>query len=163
MITGKSLDELQQKAFAQDNKKAKLELFEYALVYEDRKLLNSLIKADFKPARNSDKGLQLLQQKHYSAYSFKKPDAVLKQANLYGPDFRNLFNQTPLMVAALMGNIEVIKALFEQGADTEKVDENGFTALQIALSQAAGDENFARKKLAETYLHFRADQYQSTG
>jgi hypothetical protein len=110
-----------------------------------------LLKADFKPAQNPDKGLQLLQQKHYAAYSFKKPDAVIKQVNLYGPDFRNIFNQTPLMVAAWTGNIGVIQALFEQGADTEKVDENGFTALQIALSQASRDQNYASKKLAETY------------
>ena len=152
VISGDTLEALKQKAFAQDNKKAKLELFEYALVYEDRKLLNALIKADFKPAKNPDKGLQILQQKHYAAYSFKKPDAVIKQVNQYGPDFRNIFNQTPFMVAAWTGNVEVIKALFEQGADTEKVDENGFTALQIALSQASREENYARKKLAETYL-----------
>ncbi|GAW87173.1 conserved hypothetical protein [Bathymodiolus platifrons methanotrophic gill symbiont] len=152
VISGDSLAALKEKAFEQDNKKAKLELFEYALVYEDRKLLNALIRADFKPAKNPDKGLQLLQQKHYATYSFKKPDAVIKQVNHYGPDFRNVFNQTPLMVAAWIGNVEVIKALFEQGADTEKIDENGFTALQIALSQATGDENYARKKLAETYL-----------
>ena len=149
--TGDSLETLKQKAFEQDNKKAKLELFEYALVYEDRKLLNSLIKANFKPALNPDKGLQLLQQKHYAAYSFKKPDAALKQVNQFGPDFRNIFNQTPLMVAAWTGNVEVIKALFEQGADTEKIDENGFSALQIALSQASRDDHYARKKLAETY------------
>ena len=149
--TGDSLEALKQKAFEQDNKKAKLELFEYALVYEDRKLLNSLIKANFKPALNPDKGLQLLQQKHYAAYSFKKPDAALKQVNQFGADFRNIFNQTPLMVSAWTGNVEVIKALFEQGADTEKIDENGFSALQIALSQASRDEQYARKKLAETY------------
>ena len=152
VISGDSLEALKDKALAQDNKKAKLELFEYALVYEDRKLLNALIKTDFKPAKNPDKGLQLLQQKHYATYSFKKPDAVIKQVNSYGPDFRNVFNQTPLMVAAWTGNVAVIKALFELGADTEKVDENGFTALQIALSKACGNENYARKNLAETYL-----------
>ena len=92
--------------------------------------------------------MQLLQQKHYATYSFKKPDAVIKQVNLYGPDFRNVFNQTPLMVAAWTGNVAVIKALFELGADTEKIDENGFTALQIALSLASRNENYARKKLA---------------
>jgi hypothetical protein len=102
-------------------------LFEYGLVYEDRDILNSLTKADFKAAKHPDKGLQLLQQKHYIAYSFKKPDAVLKQVDQYGPDFRNIFNQTPLMVAAWTGNIEVIKALFDLGADTEKVDGNRLT------------------------------------
>ena len=151
VISDDALDALKQKALEENNKKAKLELFEYALVYEDRNLLNTLIKADFKPAKNPDRGLQLLQQKHYAAYSFKKPDAVLKQVNQYGPDFRNIFNQTPLMVAAWTGNVAVIKALFEQGADTEKVDENGFTAFQIALSQADRNKSYATKKLALIY------------
>jgi hypothetical protein len=126
-------------------------LFEYALVYEDRNIINSLLKAEFKAAKHPDKGLQLLQQKHYSSYSFKKPDAVLKQVDQYGPDFRNLFNQTPLMVAAWMGNTEVIKALFELGADTEKVDGNGLTAFQIALAQTDRSETYAKKKLADIY------------
>ncbi len=93
----------------------------------------------------------MLQQKHYSAYSFKKPDAVLRQVDQYGPDFRNIFNQTPLMVAAWMGNTEVIKALIELGADTEKVDGNGLTAFQIALAQTARNESYAKKKLADIY------------
>ncbi len=151
IITGEALQVLKHRALEENNKKAKLELFEYALVYEDRQLLNALVKADFKPALNPDKGLQLLQQKHYAIYNFKKPDAVLKQTSLYGPDFRNLFNQTPLMVAAWTGNAAVIESLIEQGADTEKVDENGLTAFQIALSQAGRDANYARKKLAAIY------------
>jgi len=70
---------------------------------------------------------------------------------LYGADFRNIFNQTPLMIAAWMGNAEVIKALIERGSDTEKVDSNGLTAFQIALAQANRNENYAKKKLAEIY------------
>jgi ankyrin repeat protein/UvrD-like helicase family protein len=151
VISGETLQALKHQALEENNKKAKLELFEYALVYEDRKLLNALIKVNFKPALNPEKGLQLLQQKHYAVYNFKKPDAAIKQINQYGPDFRNLFNQTPLMVAAWTGNVEVIKALFEQGADTDKVDDNGLNAFQIALSQADRDANYARKKLAAIY------------
>jgi hypothetical protein len=77
----------------------------------------------------------------------------LKQVDQYGADFRNIFNQTPLMVAAWMGNAEVIKALEELGADTEKVDSNGLTAFQIALAQSDRSEAYAKKKLAELYPH----------
>ena len=151
VLSGAALATLKQSALEQNHKKSKLALFEYALVYEDRHMLNTLIKSDFKPALNPDKGLQMLQQKHYGIYSFKKPNAVLKQVHEYGPDFRNLFNQTPLMVAAWTAHIEVIKTLFKLGADPEKIDENGMTAFQIALSQADRDEKFARNKLADIY------------
>jgi hypothetical protein len=151
VITSETLVELKRKALEANDKVAKMTLFEYGLVYEDRDILNSLLKADFKAAKHPDKGLQLLQQKHYIAYSFKKPDAVLKQVDQYGPDFRNIFNQTPLMVAAWMGNSEVIKALFELGADTEKADGNGLSAFQLALAQTDRSETYAKKKLAEIY------------
>jgi hypothetical protein len=153
VIDAAALPELKQKALVGNDKNAKVMLFEYALVYEDLDIINSLLKADFKAARQPEKGLQLLPQKHYSAYSFKKPDAVLKQVDQYGADFRNIFNQTPLMVAAWMGNAEVIKALEELGADTEKVDSNGLTAFQIALAQSDRSEAYAKKKLAELYPH----------
>ncbi|NOV28343.1 UvrD-helicase domain-containing protein [Methylomonas sp. ZR1] len=153
VIDATALPELKQKALAGNDKQAKMMLFEYALVYEDLDIINSLLKADFKAAKQPDKGLQLLQQKHYSAYSFKKPDAVLKQVDQYGADFRNIFNQTPLMVAAWIGNAEVIKAMEALGADTEKVDSNGLTAFQIALAQSDRSEAYAKKKLADIYPH----------
>jgi hypothetical protein len=151
VITAEALVDLKRKAFEGNDKNAKITLFEYALVYEDRDIINSLLKAEFKAAKQPGKGLQMLQQKHYGAYSFKKPDAVLKQADQYGPNFRNVFNQTPLMVAAWMGNVEVIKVLFELGADTEKVDGNGLTAFQIALAQSDRSDAYAKKKLADIY------------
>jgi hypothetical protein len=157
VISGTVLANLKHRALQENNKKAKLDLFEYALVYEDRNLLNTLINIDFKPALHPDKGLQLLQQKHYAAYSFKKADAVLRLVHEYGADVRNMFNQTPMMVAAWMGNAEVVKALFEHGADPGKVDENGLTALQIALAQADRDEQYACRKLADIYHYLEPD------
>lgn len=151
VISAETLPELQRKAFESNDKHARMSLFEYGLVYEDRNIINSLSKVDFKPARQADKGLQMLQQKHYSAYSFKKPDAVLKQVDQYGTDFRNVFNQTPLMIASWMGNTEVTKALCELGADTDKLDSNGLTAFQVALARAERSESYAKKKLAEIY------------
>lgn len=151
VLSGEALAELKRKALEANDKNAKMTLFEYALVYEDLNILNALLHADFKPARQPDKGLLMLKQKHYVAYQFKKPDAVLKQTDQYGPDFRNVFNQTPLMVAAWTGNAEVVKALVEVGADPEKVDGNGLTAFQIALAQAERGETYAKKKLAAIY------------
>lgn len=151
VITGSALADLKHKAIENADKNARMSLFEYALVYEDRDIINNLQKAGFKAAQHPEKSLQMLQQKHYSAYSFKKPDAVLRQVDQYGPDFRNIFNQTPLMVAAWTGNTEVIKALVELGADTEKVDDNGLTAFQIALAQTARSESYAKKKLSDIY------------
>jgi hypothetical protein len=151
VITGQVLADLKHKAFVENSKKAKLDLFEYALVYDDKAIIKNLLASDFKAAENPKKGLQLLQQKHYVAYTFSKPDAVLNNVNKYGVDFRNVFNQTPLMVATQLGNSEFIKVLSEQGADTEKVDGNYLTAFQIALGQICRNKDYARKKIAAIY------------
>ena len=65
VLHGETLEQLQHKAIEENNKKAKITLFEYALVYRDQPRLNALIKSGFGPAKNPDKGLQLLNKKHY--------------------------------------------------------------------------------------------------
>ena len=145
------LAELKQKAFEAKDKKAKLAIFEYSLIYEDSDISNNLLLMGFKAAADPTNGLNLLQQKYYSSYSFKKTDNVFKQVDKYGPDFRNNFNQTPLMVAAWMGNIEVVKKLLYLGADTEKVDNNGLNAFQIALAQMYRNETYSKNKLINIY------------
>ena len=48
-------------------------------------------------------------------------------------------NQTPLMAAAAAGNVALVEALLERGADREAVDHYGCNALHWALHQAFGD------------------------
>lgn len=145
------LTELKHKALEANDKNAKITLFEYGLLYEDHDILNSLGEIGFKPTTGGHKFMHQIEQKYYSAYTFKKPDIVLKQVNQYGLEFRNIFNQTPLMVATKLGNCEVIKVLVKLGADIEKVDPNGLTAFQIALKETSRNEKYGKKKLAEIY------------
>ncbi len=157
VLHGDSLEQLQQQAIEENNKKAKITLFEYALVYRDQPRLNALIKSGFAPAKNPNKGLQLLNKKHYMPYELKHPGAVLRQTDQYGTDFRNLFNQTPLMVASRIGNEPLIKELRERGANTELINNAGFNAFQIALEQALGDPKYSSKKLAAVYRLLEPD------
>jgi hypothetical protein len=151
VLKGETLSALEQKALEQDNKKAKLLLFEYALVYQDLNRMNALSEAGFRPAKQPEKGIKLLNQKYFLPYELKKPDAMLRQVNQYGVDFRNPFNQTPLMIAARLGNEEQVNQLVDMGADTGLVHNTGFNAFQIVLEQACILPNYAAKKLAGVY------------
>jgi hypothetical protein len=157
VLRGEPLEQLQQKAIEENNKKAKLALFEYALVYRDQPRLNALIKAGFAPARNPQKGLHLLNKKHFVPYELKHPGAVLRQTDQYGVDFRNLFNQTPLMVASRIGNEILVRELRARGANTELINNGGFNAFQIALEQALNDPKYSTKKLAAVYRLLEPD------
>jgi len=157
VLSGETLEQLQHKAIEENNKKAKITLFEYALAYRDQPRLNALIKSGFAPAKNPNKGLSLLNKKYYMAYELKYPGAVLQQTDQYGIDFRNIFNQTPLMIASRMGNEVLTRELIERGANTELVNNSGFNAFRTALEQALDDPKYSGRKLAAVYRLLEPD------
>jgi hypothetical protein len=151
VLQGETLVALERQALEKNDKKAKLLLFEYALVYQDRNRLNALAEADFRPAKHPEKGIKPLNQKYFLPYDLKKPDAMLRQVDQYGVDFRNPFNQTPLMIAARLGNAEQVDRLVEMGADTGLINNVGFNAFQIVLEQACIAPHYASRKLSSVY------------
>jgi UvrD/REP helicase N-terminal domain len=151
VLHGETLRTLERQAFDHDDKQAKLLLFEYALVYQDRNRLQALAERGFRPATQPDKGIKPLTQKYFFPYELKKPDAMLRQVDQYGADFRNPFNQTPLMIAARLGNDDQVARLVAMGADTSLINNVGFNAFHIVLEQACIDAHYAARKLAGVY------------
>jgi len=145
------IEPLYQRAIVAGQKKEKITLFEYALVHQNQALLNALADANFKSAKQQKKNYALLDQKYYIGYSSNNHTLVLKQVDQYGVNFRNVFNQTPIMIASRFGNGALVKTLNALHADTELVNNSGFNALQIGLEQACLDSKFAKNKLANIY------------
>ena len=136
VLHGETLRALEQQAFEHDDKQAKLLLFEYALVYQDHTRMQALAETGFRPATQPEKGIKPLTQKYFFPYELKKPEAMLRQVDQYGVDFRNPFNQTPLMIAARLGNDDQVGRLVAMGADTGLINNVGFNAFHIVLEQA---------------------------
>src|SRR5262249_8720589 len=151
VLQGETLRTLERQAFDHDDKQAKLLLFEYALVYQDRNRMQALAERGFRPATQPDRGIKPLTQKYFFPYELKKPEAMLRQVDQYGVDFRNPFNQTPLMIAARLGNDDQVARLVAMGADTSLINNVGFNAFQIVLEQACIDAHYAARKLAGVY------------
>jgi len=151
VLRGDALTELEEKALQRHEKKAGIALMEYALVYRDQRRLNELVQGGLKAARQLDKAMSVLEKKHFQLYGLKNPGGVLREADKYGVDFRNVFGQTPLMIASRMGNAELAKVLLDRDADTDLVDGNGLNAFQISLERACADERFARAKLPAVF------------
>jgi hypothetical protein len=117
----------------------------------NQRRLNALIQAGLKTARQPDKAMSVLEKKHFEPYGFRNPAGVLRETDKYGVDFRNVFDQTPLMIASRMGNAELAEALLDRDADTGLVDGNGLNAFQIILERACADERFARARLPAVF------------
>ena len=134
------------------NKKQQLQALEYALLHDHYPTLTLLNKNHFKPAKQPlDKALKQVFRSHFMTYDLKNPSAVLRDTDKYGLDFKTPFNLTPLMVASKLGNVKLVQALVERGADPSIVADNGATAFHMALGAALNDDKYARQKFSQIY------------
>ena len=147
-----NIQNLLHQALDEQQRKAKLTLFEYALVYDHELYRNALIKVGFKPALTPQNGIDLLHKKYFMNYQSKNLSAVTQLIHRYGVDFRNTFNQTPLMIATKYGNIKLIHLLGAQKAHKSLTNNKGHNAFQIALYLAWKDKQFAEEKLLRVFL-----------
>jgi hypothetical protein len=132
-------------------KKSKLLLLEYALLHEQQDIVDQLRDLGFMPAQNTKNCLKMLTQKHFMLYTSKNTATAKNQIEQYGVDFRNPFNQTLLMVAAHVGNVNLAQMLVDAGANIDLLDNINRNALQIALQQAFRDKKYAENKIASFY------------
>ena len=132
--------------------KSKQQLFDYATCFDEPQLAVWLDgEAKFEQARNFDQQRTVFARKSYVHYFANHFKDILKQCDQYGVDHRLQMNQTPLMAAAAAGNVALVEALLERGADRDCVDHYGQNALHWALHQAFGDAKFAAGPLAKLY------------
>jgi hypothetical protein len=152
VLTPSTLDVFKEKALNTQlkNKEARLLLFEYALVYQQQPLLNALAAIGFTPALKPDKNKDLLLRKYFIGYSANSTN-IMRQISSYGIDFRNIFNQTPLMIACGFGQEALVKLLIEKGANASLTDNVGRNTFQIVLQKAFSDQRFAQHKLGTLY------------
>lgn len=150
VVTLCALEDLCEKAKEIDKKgrEVRLLLFEYASVYQQSALMSFLARLNFAPALRPNKKNDILDMKYFMGYRSSNPSGILRQIAQYGVDFRNPFNQTPLMLACHFGNSSLVQQLIEKGASAHLTDNMGRNAYQIALQKALSDKKFAEQKLA---------------
>ncbi len=146
--------ELLQKVFREDlpGNKLRQQLYEYATCFDEPQLAGWLLKeAKFDQAKNFDQQRLTFGRKTYIPYFANHFKDILKQCSQHGIEHRLPMNQTPLMAAAAAGNVRLVEALLERGADREAIDHYGYNALHWALREAFRDEKFARGPFAALY------------
>lgn len=153
ILTLENLKKLQEDAFHPDffNKKAKDKLFDYALIYNDESIIRQLIKENYKRAEHPKTEQNSLLRRVYVNYVGESPKLIMPLINKYGVDFRNEFNQTPLMIAAWTGSAGISGYLLALGAKTELIDNIGKNALQTSLLQSYRLHDYAKNKLGKIY------------
>jgi hypothetical protein len=132
--------------------KQKRRLFEYAGCHDEPGLALHLDReAGFGPARGFEQQRASLARKYLTPYQSRHFKDVLRQCDRHGLEHRTAMNHTPLMAAAIAGNVPLVEALIEGGADREAADHYGRNALHGALLAAFADSRFARGPFAQLY------------
>jgi hypothetical protein len=132
--------------------KMKQQLYEYATCHDEPQLAEWLAsEARFEQAANFTQQRATFGRKTYVPYFANHFKDILKQCEQYGVEHRLPMNQTPLMAAAAAGNLPLVEALLDRGADRDAVDQYGYNALHWALREGFREAKFARGPLAALY------------
>lgn len=76
---------------------------------------------------------------------------LLALCDRHGVDHRTTLDATPLMLAAKAGNVALVEALLECGADVQARDLFGHTPVMHALERAAIDADYAAGAFGDVY------------
>ena len=153
VLTPGTLEELRQEALDPDhyNRQAKLLLFDYAVVHHVPSLFLELARLKFRQAENPFGHVRKIEQKYQRDYFDPTRKELNKKIQLYGVDFRDPMNQTPLMVAAKLGQTDLAANLLGAGAHRNVRDNWGRSPLQIALRAAYLSDVYARDRIGAIY------------
>lgn len=132
--------------------KHKQTLYEYATCHDEPQLAQHLLSdADFGAARGFEQQRSTLGRKTWMGYFQRHFKDILRQCDQHGVEHRLPMNQTPLMAAAAAGNIPLVDALLERGANPENTDHHGWTAVHWALREALRDPGYAQGPFAAIF------------
>lgn len=128
------------------------QLFEYAACYGDVTLATFLKRClAYAPAEDMKATMPAAARKHFMRYQGSTFKDVLKECDRHGVDHRTPMDLTPLMIAAGLGNLPLVDALIERGADLAARDMFGCTALHAAMIRAFQVPAFAKDVFPALY------------
>lgn len=128
------------------------QLFDVAACHELPSLSSYLWHCTgYKAAQNYEREAVPIRRKYFGRYESGISKEVLKECDRHGVDHRTPMNLTPLITATVVGNVPLVEALLDRGADREAVDLFGCNALHWAMRRSFADPRYARANFGALY------------
>lgn len=125
--------------------------FFVAILRDDASTINALLRRGFDPNTRDPKGqvglVIALQQGSTKAF------AALMASRTINVEARNAQDESPLMMAAIKGNVDAVKALIARGAD---VNKTGWAPLHYAASAGTPQHTTIIALLLENHAYIDA-------
>jgi hypothetical protein len=132
--------------------KLRQQLYEYSAAFDEPALAYFLVnEAGFNPAKNFGKDRPTFGYRHLMPYYRSNFKDILRQCEQYGIDHRTTMNLTPLMAASIAGNVPLVEALLERGANLQLTDHLGRNALHWAMLEAFRTPKYATGTFSTIY------------
>jgi len=154
VLDERGFDEVHAKVFAPRSvfNKAKQQLYEAAAFHELSPLALAIERrCDYRAPKRYAETVTAVTERFLPMYRATDHGKVLADVARYGLEHRNMMSLTPLMMAAVVGNVELVTTLVERGARVDTVDTLGRMPLHFALRSAFRDVTFASEKLGPLY------------
>ncbi|MGJ3501954.1 ATP-dependent DNA helicase Rep (plasmid) [Piscirickettsia salmonis] len=158
VLDQKAIESLKIKVFQskEANKKEKIRLLNYAIVYNDNKTIEKLQQLGL-GAAHLKKSFSTIENEYFRNYTFNNPNQVMHLVDMYGTQHKNEYNFTPFMCAAFTGNISIAQELINLDVPLDDTDNMHRTAFRIAISRALHDDKYTKKNFRQIFSLLQPD------
>ncbi len=144
VLTNEDLPELEKKALDPNyfNKKAKDQLYEYALFYNLEHYRERLLELKYRPADHWEKDKTAVFSRKFADYKQDNLKQIQPKVQKYGFDHCNEFNLTPYMTAVIYGATKTLEFLIQNGIKKNHSDNYGRNAFQLSILKCVTDSKY---------------------